>query len=103
MLIEEKITDSNVKSYARKLFDEVQKAYGPIHFPSKEEINEALVTLMVILKTKPDLSKVIVQRAKIVGNIHGDHKTKVTTLIANRFWEHDFGYGIQANKFIEEQ
>jgi hypothetical protein len=34
--------------------------------------------------------------------LHADHKTKVTTLITNKFWEQKLNFGVQSNRFKPE-
>ena len=91
------------KKLAEELYKQIQNAYGPIYYPSAEELTQAVEVLIMELKKNPDIGKSIIHKAKFLASVHGDHKTKVTVLITNKFWESDFGYGIQANKFIEEQ
>ena len=90
------------KALAEELYKQVQNAYGPIYYPTSDEIAQAVEVLISELKRNPDIGKTIIHKAKFLGSVHGDHKTKVSVLVMNKFWESDFGYGIQANKYIDE-
>lgn len=88
---------------AESLYAEIQKAYKPSYFPTMEEKSEAIFNLSAFLYGKNIDKESIIRKAELLGKIHGDHKTKITTLILNRFWETDLDFGVKANKYIDEE
>jgi len=86
---------------AEILYQKIQEAYSPTYFPTKEEKNEALFELQNLLFKEID-EESIVRKAKTLSELHGDHKTKITTLILNKFWTIPISIGVKANKFIPE-
>lgn len=87
---------------ANALYDQLCKAYKPLYYPTEEEKKEAIMILSVALysRVKPEE---MIQKAGVLSILHGNHKSKVTTLIINKFWEQDIEYGVRANKFKEEE
>lgn len=86
---------------SEKLYNDLARAYQSPHFPSKEERNEAVVVLTTLLYHKVD-KKAMIDKIQAFGIIHGHHKSKVTALINNRFWEHEVSYGVKPKRFKEE-
>jgi hypothetical protein len=86
---------------AEVLYQKIQEAYQPSYFPTKEEKSEAVFELQNLLFKEIDEDSII-RKAKALSEMHGDHKTKVTTLIMNKFWTVPISIGVKANKFIQE-
>ena len=65
---------------ANALYDQLCKAYKPLYYPTEEEKKEAIMILSVALysRVKPEE---MIQKAGVLSILHGNHKSKVTTLI----------------------
>ena len=97
----------NNEGKAEELYDLINKAYKPNFYPTREEKDRALFMLQnqfaKIPETKHEKFKeYVVQKAKMIAMIHGDIKSKVNTLVENKFWNQNYEVGVKANKFIEE-
>jgi len=87
------------KKEAEELYLRLQKAYSPHYYPSSEEKASAIFELQHLgnLNEAEMISKI-----EKLSIIHGDHKTKITTLISNRYWEQKIDFGVKANIFKPE-
>lgn len=89
------------KQKAEILYEKIAKAYNAIYFPTAEEKEAAIMVLMDLLY-KDVNETLIIEKARAFSIIHGTHKSKVTSLITNKFWEHQMDYGVMPKKFKEE-
>lgn len=87
---------------AGKLYERINRAYKPIYFPTEEEKNEAIMVLAAALYSKVNPEE-MVRKAEILAKLHGNHKSKVTNIINNKFWQQEFEYGVVPRKFKEDE
>lgn len=92
----------SIKNQSEELFMELQQEYKSPYFPTKEEKKEALMQLYRALFKQVD-PEVMKRKIRILATLHGDHKTKISTLIINQFWNQDLDFGVKARKFKDEQ
>lgn len=87
------------KRKAEELYDKLQKAYSPTYYPSAEEKSEVIFKLQHMSDLNEEF---MISQIEKLAILHADHKTKVTTLITNKFWEQKLNFGVQSNRFKPE-
>ena len=87
---------------AEIFFQDLSRAYRPVYFPSEDEKHKAIFELTALLHTKSTDKEAMITKIKRIGVMHGDHRTKVTTLVLNKFWEMELDFGVEANRYQEE-
>lgn len=89
------------KDEAEELFKKLQQEYQSPYFPSKEEKELAIMALTRIVRKKHS-DEFLLGKIRILREVHGNMKTKVTNLIMNEFWLQKLDYGVKARKFKDE-